>query len=112
MSDDKKTAEFWMQQDYFSNRTLIRDGGEKWPDDVNGGPDPSWLKCVEHAAYQKAVEENRELKSAAEDLAEALENWINWENEQIEKEGPYCGKAINALITDAKQALAKYRGTE
>ena len=42
-------------------------------------------------------------------LEEVVEQWIEWENEQIKKEGPYVGEAITKLIANAKDALKKYR---
>lgn len=44
-----------------------------------------------------------------ESIAKALENWHSWEQEQIKKEGPYIGKAINELIKNASEAIKNYR---
>jgi len=50
-----------------------------------------------------AREENLRLRSA-------LEDWIKWEREQIRKEGPYIGKAINSLILAGEEALQPTKG--
>jgi hypothetical protein len=39
-------------------------------------------------------------------LRNALQAWLDWEAEQIKKEGPYCGKKINELIAEGTAVLA------
>jgi len=48
-----------------------------------------------------------ELEQQNAKLVEALRDWILWENKQIEKEGEYCGKEINRLISQGRQVLAE-----
>lgn len=48
---------FYVSQEATSNRALIREHGEKWPDDINGEPSKDkWFLVIEHSAYQAAVE--------------------------------------------------------
>lgn len=36
---------------------------------------------------------------------EVIENWIQWEREQIKKDGPYAGDKINSLIKSGEEFL-------
>lgn len=47
------------------------------------------------------------LASALELTTVALSNWLNWEKEQIEKEGPYVGKRINELINAGNETIER-----
>lgn len=53
MSQDKKPREFYVRQEDYSNRALVRDGSEKWPDDVNGKPSSAWTHVIEKSAYDE-----------------------------------------------------------
>lgn len=43
--------EIFVLQEPTSNRALIRQPGEKWPDDVNTEPGPNWKHFIEKSAY-------------------------------------------------------------
>lgn len=43
--------EWWVLREEYTNRALMRDGSEKWPDDVKGEPSDKWLRVIEHSAY-------------------------------------------------------------
>lgn len=51
---------------------------------------------------------NHERKRS-EKLVIALSDWLEWEDEQIKKEGAYVRPCINALINNGKQALKEYK---
>jgi hypothetical protein len=55
--------------------------------------------------HQKVLDVKNEMADEIKQLRGALEAWIEWEDEQIKKEGPYVGKAINALIIRGRLAL-------
>jgi hypothetical protein len=50
------------------------------------------------------------LKEENKVLREALQEWILWEDAQVEKEGQYAGEDINMLIMKGKQALSRIKG--
>ena len=60
-------------------------------------------KCDELEEKLKA-EKEKSLK-----LVEALSNWVEWENEQIKKDGEYISVRLNGLIAHAKKALEDYK---
>lgn len=41
-------------------------------------------------------------------VVEALKAWLEWEREQIKKEGSYVGKRINELIQQGESALKAF----
>ncbi|HNC91108.1 MAG TPA: hypothetical protein PL000_19400, partial [Anaerolineales bacterium] len=66
MSDEwtKGPRVFYVRQEDFSNRALIRELGEKWPDDVKGEPSSAWVHVIEKSAYDK-LERAWEVESEA-----------------------------------------------
>ncbi len=73
MSDDENTKcseavkpkEFWLIEEQCSNRALVRDIGEKWPDDIDGEPTADWKHFIEYSAYE-AVCKERDLLALSE----------------------------------------------
>lgn len=59
------------------------------------------IHVIEKAAYDQLLADARELQKA-------LGNWLEWEKEQIAKEGPYCGKEITKLINDGNLSLETF----
>lgn len=55
-------------------------------------------------------EREAELLARIDTLEKALGDWLTWEDEQIRKEGEYCGKRINELITQCRVALRPSTG--
>lgn len=58
-------------------------------------------KFVLSSAYDALMKDARELR-------EALNDWLLWEADQIEKEGGYVGKKINELIRNGNVRLALF----
>lgn len=54
--------------------------------------------------------EIKQLKKKLAISKEALENWLEWEDKQIQKNGAYVGVEINQLIKNGKEALAAING--
>ncbi|MES2182151.1 MAG: hypothetical protein V4493_08640 [Pseudomonadota bacterium] len=68
---------WWILRDEFSNRALLRDGGEKYPDDVNGKPSERWCSVVEYSAYEALKTERDEWKSEYENLCKVASDYEN-----------------------------------
>lgn len=62
---------------------------------------------VMEAQQDKLAGENRELREKLDLAVGSLKSWYDWEQEQIRKEGPYVGVAINKLINEARETLQK-----
>lgn len=65
-TQEKPPREIYVRQEDFSNRALIREPGEKWPDDVKGEPGSAWTKFIEYAAYESLRRERDELRRQKE----------------------------------------------
>lgn len=132
MSSDKKYEKFWIAINLeFPNKSYVTD---KYP--VEKYLQENLTPVIEHAALlelqskheklvelknqeqagrvnaifkkMEAIEQYNSLKAKADKLRVALAEWIEWENEQIAKEGHYVGVKINELIKKGKNALKEY----
>lgn len=61
------------------------------------------IHVIEKSYFEQLEKENAMLLAV-------LSDWINFENQQIKKEGPYVGAEINRLINNAKEVLSKLGG--
>lgn len=50
----------------------------------------------------------KELEQELKEAREVITDWIEWEDEQIKKDGAYVRPCINGLIKNAKAFLNKY----
>ena len=67
-----------------------------------------WQSAIEHK--QKEIEDKLKTeKERSLKLVEAISNWVEWENEQIKKDGEYISVRLNGLIANAKKVLAEYK---
>lgn len=66
------------------------------------------MSPAEGAAFRER-ERTKPLDAKVADCLTALANWIEWEREQIRKDGPYVGEAIQELIANGEDALAALR---
>ena len=57
----------------------------------------------------KKNEEITKLKEILRDMKESLGNWLDWESEQIKKDGDYVGEKIKTLINNGRVALEKHK---
>jgi hypothetical protein len=67
-----------------------------------------WQSIAGKANLKHLVASEKHHRFENANFRAALEKWIEWETEQISKEGPYLGKAINELINNARAALSKH----
>lgn len=65
-------------------------------------------KAAWQAAKLSSMKEIEELKTAMLEIVESLGNWIEWEKNQVQKEGKYCGDEINFLIDCGNATLSKH----
>lgn len=114
---------FWYRQEDFSNRALIRDGSEKWPDDVKGEPSSAWTKAVDFSAYEALERERnnyhdqwyadaKRLQEAEQELAEAkreLEQ-VDADRSQLKKDRAEQTQAYLALKAQAEELAATVKG--
>lgn len=113
----REPREFWYLQEPTSNRALIRDDSEKWPDDVNGRPSDKWIKFYLsdeiHAAigmgitrYSAVMEDYRQLLEQCESLERALEFYhrnSTWEHDGLDS-GVVAGEALEQFRAFKKKA--------
>lgn len=104
-----KAREWWLLREQFTNRALIRDHSEKWPDDVKGMPSEQWLHVIEFTEFAKlqqkldfAHEQFEAERKRAEKYRVALEHiakrdWV--------ADSPQSWKWINNFIDVAREAL-------
>jgi hypothetical protein len=66
--EPSSAREWWIRREDYSNRALIRDDSEKWPDDVNGRPSSAWERVIEYSAFEQMRKERDEAKAEWESM--------------------------------------------
>lgn len=96
MESKARITPYWYLKEVTSNRALIRDDSEKWPDDVDGQPHSDWVKfyladelhksigmgITRYTEVMTELESSRahvsQLQERIEGLVELLESVRGW----------------------------------
>lgn len=131
MESKARITPYWYLKEVTSNRALIRDDSEKWPDDVDGQPHSDWVKFYLADELHKSIgmgitrytEVMTELESSrahVSQLQERIEGLVNGIETALSLHEPIKGADLSEygegardawkmIMNHFKETLAKHR---
>jgi hypothetical protein len=103
---EERRREFFVKEQVCSNLALVRDGSEKYPDDINGKPNEQWAHVTEVTYPDRDT-----LLSVIEFLSDCLEKYrhIPIANDEFNSSNAKSNQFSHAAeaLTKAKDILEK-----